>query len=115
MSSLAFEGTLNNVTKFRRLIEAIKELVKEVNMEVTDSGLVIQAMDSSHVALVSADIKAEGFSMFNCEKKVTLGINLDNLIKIMKLAGDTDSVTMKVSEDADKLYLYFENSSKFFP
>eukprot|EP00826_Nyctotherus_ovalis_P010228 TRINITY_DN12717_c0_g1_i3.p1 TRINITY_DN12717_c0_g1~~TRINITY_DN12717_c0_g1_i3.p1 ORF type:complete len:294 (-),score=68.58 TRINITY_DN12717_c0_g1_i3:171-1052(-) len=114
MSSFVFEGTLINVTKFRRLIESIKELVKEVNMVITDSGLAIQAIDSSHVALVSANIKSEGFSAFNCKKNITLGVSLENLIKVIKLAGDSDSITMQAGEDGDKLYLSFENSSNLF-
>lgn len=114
MSSFAFEGTLNNVTKFRRLIESIKELVKEVNVVITDSGLAIQAMDSSHVALVSANIKSEGFSAFSSTKNITLGVNLENLIKVMRLAGDSDSITMQAGEEGDKLFLSFDNSSKSF-
>ena len=35
------------------MVDAIKDLVKSVNIEANESGISMQAMDSSHVALVS--------------------------------------------------------------
>jgi len=43
------------------LIESIKDLVKNVNIDATSTGLSMQAMDSSHVALVYLQYKENGF------------------------------------------------------
>jgi len=48
-----FEAKLLNGNILKKLIESIKDIVNDVNIEVTPSGLALQAMDGSHVALVS--------------------------------------------------------------
>ena len=77
-------------------------------------------MDSSHVALVSLSLQAEGFKDYRSDKPLTLGkdpgwtgvgINMGNLAKVMKLAGNDDSITLKAEEDAGKLVVMFDNSS----
>ena len=40
-----------------------------------------------------------------------IGINMGNLAKVMKLAGNDDSITLKAEEDAGKLVVMFDNSS----
>ena len=54
-----FEALLGSGIILKKIIEAIKELVTEVNLEVTSSGLSIQAMDASHVALVVLNLQAD--------------------------------------------------------
>ena len=41
----------------KKVVDAIKDLVTDVNLEVSDAGISLQAMDSSHVALVSLKLK----------------------------------------------------------
>ena len=38
-------------------------------------GVSMQAMDSSHVSLVSLELKADGFEPYRCDKNITLGLN----------------------------------------
>ena len=54
-------------------MESVKDLVKSVNFDATSKGLSMQAMDSSHVALVSFHLDESGFSSFRCDRQVTLG------------------------------------------
>lgn len=51
-----FEAKLAEASILKKIIEAIKDLVTDVNIDVSPQGLSIQAMDSSHVALVSLNI-----------------------------------------------------------
>ena len=41
--------------------EAITDLVTDVNLDVSPQGISLQAMDTSHVALVSLFLSMEGF------------------------------------------------------
>jgi proliferating cell nuclear antigen len=41
------------------VVDAIKDLVQDCNFDCNDSGIALQAMDNSHVALVSMMLKAE--------------------------------------------------------
>lgn len=56
-----FEARLTEGHILKRIVEAIKDLVNEINLDVTPSGISLQAMDTSHVALVSLSLSSEGF------------------------------------------------------
>ena len=47
---------------FKKVIDGIKELVSEGNVDCSDSGMSLQGMDSSHVALVSFLLRPGGFA-----------------------------------------------------
>jgi proliferating cell nuclear antigen len=48
-----FEARLEEGVQFKKIVDAIKELVKNVNLDMNSGGISLQAMDSSHVALVA--------------------------------------------------------------
>lgn len=90
-----FEARLDDSSVFKRIIESIKDLVKMVNIDVNSKGISIQAMDSCHVALVSLSLKEKAFSYYSCQKPLTLGLMIENVAKILKLAGSDDSMTLQ--------------------
>ena len=107
-----FQAKLEQGIVLKKIIEAIKELVSTVNIDVSSAGLSIQAMDSSHVALVALNLKENGFTNFRALKNMTLGLNIQNLSKIMKCAGNDDIISMKAEEDPSSMTFIFENASK---
>ena len=70
-----FEARLEEAETFKKLIESIKDLVVEVNMETTPNGITLQAMDTAHVALIGMNLKQEGFADYRSDKPITLGNN----------------------------------------
>jgi proliferating cell nuclear antigen len=72
-------------------------------------GLSLQAMDTSHVALVSLNLSMEGFESYRCDQNIVLGININNLSKVMKLADPSDSITLSAEQDPSTLKIVFEN------
>jgi proliferating cell nuclear antigen len=69
-------------------------------------------MDSSHVALVALLLSVEGFEKFRCDKPMTLGLNIGNLAKVMKLGENDDTIILKADEDPSHLTITFENKKK---
>lgn len=108
-----FEAKLDEAAVFKRIIESIKDLVKMVNIDVNSKGLSIQAMDSCHVALVSLLLKEKAFSFYSCQKPMTLGITIENVAKILKLAGSDDSLTLQCEDDPSTLKFKFESKRTF--
>lgn len=104
-----FEAKLQEGHIFRKIIEALKDLVKSVNIDVNNTGLSMQAMDSSHVALVSFFLHESGFSSFRCDRPITLGLSIENLAKIMKCGSNEDQLTLHCEEDPSTVRLLFEN------
>jgi len=94
-----FEARLTQGVLLKKLLESIKDLVTDGNFECSASGFSLQAMDSSHVSLVSMQLRADGFDHFRCDRNLSMGINLANMAKMLKCAGNEDVVTMKVREE----------------
>eukprot|EP00834_Sanchytrium_tribonematis_P002181 NODE_62_length_26495_cov_0.832853.p13 type:complete len:261 gc:universal NODE_62_length_26495_cov_0.832853:26179-25397(-) len=97
--------------EFKKIFEAIREIVNEGNFDCSQSGIAMQAMDSSHVALVALMLRAEGFEPFRCDQPMSLGMSFVTLTKILKCASNDDSITMfSESDKTDKLGLIFEDT-----
>lgn len=94
-----------------KVVDAIKDLVQDCNFDCNDSGIALQAMDNSHVALVSMMLKAEGFSPYRCDRNIALGVNLVSLTKVLRAAQNDDILTLKAEDAPDSLNLVFESSS----
>ena len=97
---------------FKRIIESIKDLVDDVNIDLTPTGMSLQAIDHSHVALVSLKLSTDGFESYTCHKPMTIGLNLPNLYKIMKLGDNDDSLTLKVEDEPSFLTILYENQKR---
>lgn len=93
-----------------QVVDAIKDLVQDCNFDCNDSGIALQAMDNSHVALVSMMLKAESFSPFRCDRNIALGINLTALTKVLRAAQNEDILTLKAEDAPDVVNLVFESS-----
>ncbi len=92
------------------MVDAIKDLVQDCNFDCNDAGIALQAMDNSHVALVSMMLKAEMFSLFRCDRNIALGINLTSLTKVLRAAQNEDILTLKAEDAPDVVNLVFENT-----
>ncbi len=66
-------------------------------------------MDGSHVALVSLNLSMEGFEHYRADTNMVLGVNVNLLAKVMKLADPADSITLSADDNATHLKLVFEN------
>ncbi|KAJ2380572.1 hypothetical protein GGI23_007766 [Coemansia sp. RSA 2559] len=107
------EAKLPQASLLKKIIEAIKELVDEANFDFTESGIRLQAMDKSHVALSFLHLRDDGFVEYRCDRSQTLGINLGSFGKILKCAANDDQVHIKATtDDAETLMVSFESSGK---
>lgn len=73
-------------------------------------GISLQAMDSSHVALVSLNLSMDGFEHYRADSNMVLGVSIGNLSKVLKLADNADAITLSADQDATHLKLTFENA-----
>ena len=107
-----FEARLEQASVLKKILESIKELVNEANFDCTGAGIALQAMDTSHVSLVGLLLRADGFDHYRCDRSLSLGINLGSMSKILKCAGNEDTMTLKAEEDNDTINFMFESPSK---
>lgn len=71
-----FEAKLDKGVVLKKILDAVKDLVTEASWECTTNGMSLQAMDTSHVSLVTVNLQSEAFKKFRCDRNVVLGMNL---------------------------------------
>merc|ERR1719147_248454 len=71
--------------------------------------MLLQAMDNSHVSLVSLNLRKEGFDKYRCDRNLVMGMNLTSMSKILKGAAGDDIITMKAQDSADTVGFTFES------
>ena len=108
-----FEATFEEGDVFKKLIAAIGDLVKDANLDCSEEGIRLQAMDSSHVSLVNLFLSTQSFAAFECDHNHTLGINFAALNKLLKCSKPKDSITMRHDDDSDTLQFVFTDESMF--
>jgi len=106
-----FEARLVQGSVLKKIIEALKDLVGDANFDCSSTGIALQAMDSSHVALVSLHLNCEGFEHFRCDRRISLGINLTSMSKVLKIAGNDDTIVLKAEDQADVINFIFESAA----
>jgi proliferating cell nuclear antigen len=107
-----FEARLDSSTLLKKLLDSVKDLVETGNFDCSAAGISLQAMDSSHVSLVSMLLRQDGFAHYRCDRNMTLGINVTSMTKILKCAANDDSVTIRADDNGDNVTFLFEGSNK---
>lgn len=98
---------------FRILIEALKEILTDANLEFDDTGMKIMAMDSTHTVLVHLKLESKNFEHYQCSKKIIVGVNMLNFFKLIKIMGNNETLTLYIESDNESMMgIKIENSEK---
>lgn len=107
-----FEARMQDVTTLKKIVESIKDIVNIVNIDASPSGMSFQAMDTSHVALVSLSLRPNGFQDYRADRTIPLGIKLAHLHKVLKCADSSDMITLSCDDDPQQLTIRFDSQSQ---
>lgn len=88
-----------------RVVEIISELVTEVRIKINEFGMSITAIDPANVAMVGFRMPKSAFSQFETGNE-SLGVNLDDLKKIMKRCGTKSSLVLEKQENQLVIQIY---------
>tara|TARA_B100000575_G_C23132282_1_gene656995 strand:+ start:91 stop:900 length:810 start_codon:yes stop_codon:yes gene_type:complete len=98
---------------FRILIEALKEILTDTNIILDETGIKLIATDSSKIVLIHMKLLAENFEYFYCEKKTKIGVNMNNLFKLIKIMGNNDILNLYIEKnDINRLGIKIYNETK---
>jgi proliferating cell nuclear antigen len=100
-----FEIKLDNAKYWRDCIGAIGSLIDEGLFNISKDGISLKAMDPSSISMVSFTMPSKAFSKFSIEKNASVGINLENMGKILSRTRDDEALVIKDAEG--KLTLEF--------
>jgi proliferating cell nuclear antigen len=108
-----FEIKTVQSSAFRTLIEALKEILTEANLEFDSTGIKVMAVDETHTVLVYLKLDNDKFESFFCPQKYILGVNMIYFFKLIKTMGNSDNLTLYLpANNPNKLGIRMENSEK---
>eukprot|EP00917_Polyrhabdina_sp_WS-2016_P014427 GHVP01031540.1.p1 GENE.GHVP01031540.1~~GHVP01031540.1.p1 ORF type:complete len:209 (+),score=40.64 GHVP01031540.1:31-657(+) len=99
------EARFSDGARFKRIVDALKDSVNEINFECDEEGIKVQAMDDSHVGLVALTLHHSYFDRFNCDTPMTVGTNVETLQKLIRSTPNGETLTLKKNLDDDLLFL----------
>ncbi|XP_039012186.1 proliferating cell nuclear antigen-like [Hibiscus syriacus] len=67
---------------------------------------------ASHVALVALLLRSEGFEHYRCDRNISMGMNLNNMSKMLKCAGNDDIITLKAHDGSDTVTFMIESPTQ---
>jgi len=98
---------------FKQVIDALKDILTDVNLEIDDSGVKIVAMDNNNIVLIHLKLEADKFEEYFCEKKMYVGVCMLKLHMLIKTIGTNDLLTLYVlKDDPSNLGIKIVNNDK---
>lgn len=105
-----FKATLSEAHWLTDSIATIGELIDEGVFKISKDGITLTAADRALVAVVDFKISSSLFEKYELDKDTQIGLNITNLLSVMKRASADDKLSLNLSES--KLEIIFENASK---
>ncbi len=108
-----FEIKTVQSSAFRTLVEALKDILTEANLEFDPAGIKIVAVDETHTNLVHLRLNADRFEHYYCPVKHVLGVNMIYLFKLIKTLENSDNLTLYLpAKNPNKLGIMMQNAEK---
>jgi proliferating cell nuclear antigen len=88
------------ITPFRTLMTALKDILLETNIVFTKQGFQIVSMDNTNSIMVHLNLKAENFEEYFCEpEKIIIGVNMFQLFKLINTIDSNDMLTLYIKRE----------------
>jgi len=104
------------ISPFRTLITALKDILTETNITFQPDGIRIVNMDKSHTVLAHVFLESQNFEVFECKKeKIIIGVDVLHLFQLINTIDNDDTLTIYIENNDYKdgvvthLALKFEN------
>ncbi len=107
-----FEIKIDDARYWKNCVDSIVSLVDEGSFVLSKEGIRLKAMDPSGISMISFFMPNKAFSKYEVEKDATVGLNLDNLSKILASARSGEQLVMKDSSNKLAMEFIGENSRR---
>jgi proliferating cell nuclear antigen len=91
--------------------EVLKDILNDVNVYFTKSGMRILTLDTARVALVDMFLPSENFEEYECNSDIVAGVNVSNMFKLLKFISNNDTLTVEM-KNREYLDIHIENAAK---
>jgi proliferating cell nuclear antigen len=100
---MSFTLKLDNSRILKGIVETLSSIIDETEFKVSPKEFVITAMDPSRICLLKLSIKKENFDDYKCSKESKIGLNLDDLDKILRRSASNDNIEIDFKESEQKI------------
>jgi len=100
------KATLYDAKRWRDILNIISNLLDEADFEVTQEGIRLRAMDSSHTAMIDLDLPSTFFDQYECNSSTRLRVNLKSAINMLEGIGANESIEINYAEDQARLVMH---------
>ncbi|NHJ24105.1 MAG: proliferating cell nuclear antigen (pcna) [Candidatus Lokiarchaeota archaeon] len=100
---MSFRLKLENSRILKGIVETLSSIIDETEFKISPKEFVISAMDPSRICLLKLTIKKENFDEYECDNTYKVGLNLDDLDKILKRTASNDHIELEFKEKEQKI------------
>ena len=98
----------------RNLIEALKDILTDVNITFDQSGIKIMEIDGNGICLVHMFLQAQQFELYECNERVNASVSMGTFYKnVIKSVNHNDIISFYIlREESNKLIVEYQNTEK---
>lgn len=97
---------------WKNIISVIGSIIEEAPLRIDQDGLTLRAMDPSHISLIDLEVPKDQFIEFSVDSERVLGIDVEEMSRVMSRGKPTDMMMIKADEDNNKLFVTFVGESR---
>ena len=95
----------------KEVVDVISTLVDEAKFNLGKEALVVKAVDPAHVAMVELSLDRQAFEGYKADDE-ELGLDLDKMKEVLKLARAGDVLSVTQEEDKNRLVVHVGNITR---
>lgn len=108
-----FEAKTDNIALLRDSLGTVAELIDETEFHIREFGIQMIAADRAVVVVVDFYLSRDLFKEYKYTEDQRIGLNLQNLLQILRRANDDDVLTLKLHEGKIDITLRGQSTRKF--
>lgn len=108
-----FEAKTDNIALLRDSLGTVAELIDETELHIKEYGIQMIAADRAVVVVVDFYLSRDLFKEYKYNEDLRIGINLQNLLQILRRANDDDVLTLRLHEGKIDITLRGQSTRKF--
>ncbi|RLF13166.1 MAG: proliferating cell nuclear antigen (pcna) [Thermoprotei archaeon] len=106
-----FKAVFRDARLWYRIVDALSSLIDEGTIKAGEDGLRLRAMDPSKIAMIDFEMPRDAFEEYACEGEVTIGVNFDELKKVVKRGSAKEKIELEVPPSSARLKITFKGKA----
>ena len=106
-----FKAFTKDTKLLKDSIDIISQLIDDGLFNFKGNGIELVAADRTMVSFLDFKLKSSAFEKYECDKDVSVGINMLNFLTVLKRANPDDKLSLNLDETENKLEVVLEGSS----